>query len=86
LGATNPDRTGWNLFSRYVSSRCRQLLRKTSQKWKSGNKSDAGYAILSGAVKTDDFAWRDSCALRNIIDIEREFPIIADRNFYGLRS
>jgi hypothetical protein len=81
LGAANPDRTGRDLFSRYVPSRCSQLLWKTSQKWKSGNKPYAGYAILSAAVKPDDFTWRDTGASRNIIDVEREFRIIADWNF-----
>jgi hypothetical protein len=33
-------------------------------------------------VKTDDFIWRGGRASRNIIDIEREFAIVADRNFY----
>jgi hypothetical protein len=42
--------------------------------------TDAGYAI-STAVKPDDFTWRDSRASRNMIDVEREFRIIADWNF-----
>src|SRR5207244_604931 len=81
LCTADPDRTGWNLFSRYVPSWCSQLLRKASQEWKSGNKSYAGNTVLSAAMKPDDFTWRDSRASRDIIDVEREFRIIADWNF-----
>src|SRR5205814_4773344 len=49
------------------------------------NKSYAGHAILSRAVKTDDFACRDIRASRYIIDVEGEFRIVADRDFNGLR-
>src|SRR5882724_11643781 len=55
LRATNSDGTGRNFFPRSLPARRGQLLRKTSQKWKSGNKSYAGDTILSRAVKTDDF-------------------------------
>src|SRR5262245_2926712 len=76
LCAANADRTGGNLFSRHVTARSGQFLRKTSQKRKPWNKSYAGDAILSSAMKIDDFAWGDIRASRNIIDIECEFRII----------
>src|SRR2546429_7094096 len=81
LSPTNPDRTGRNFFPRNFSARSSQLLRKTSQKWKSGNKSYAGDTILSRAVKTDDFARRRLRASGNVINVGCELPVIADWNF-----
>ena len=78
LCAADPDRTGWNLLSRHVTTRRGELFGETSQKWKSGNKSNAGDAIVSGAVKTDDVFWRNIRTSRHIIDIERELRVIAD--------
>src|SRR5262249_18514111 len=82
LCAADPDRTGWNLLSRHVTTRRGELFGETSQKWKSGNKSNAGDAIVSGVVKTDDVIWRNIRASRHIIDIERELRVIADWDFH----
>src|SRR5437016_2167827 len=81
LSPTNPDRTGQNFFPRNFPARSSQLLGKTSQKWKSGNKSYAGDTILSRAVKTDDFARRRLRASGNVINVECELSVITDWNF-----
>src|SRR5262249_14742642 len=86
LCAADSDRTGRNFFPWYIPPWSSQLLRKTCQKWESGNKSYAGDAILSHAVKTDNFLRRDIRASRNIIDIQCEFRIIADWNFDQART
>src|SRR5205814_9790123 len=62
-----------------------ELLRQPGQNWKAGTGYVAGDRILSRAVKTDHFASRDIRASRNLVDVEREFRIIADGNFNGSR-
>jgi hypothetical protein len=75
--ATEPAET----FVRGLSKRgTRNWLRQTGQKRKTGHEPNAGYCVFGRGMQRDDRVRSQGRVIRDAVEIEREFFVIANRN------
>ena len=79
--AANRDRASRNFLARCDTARSGEFWRKPAQKRKARREADAIDSILNVAMKIDDFCRRKRGLLRNSIEIEGKFSIVANRDF-----
>jgi len=80
LSIGNGNRTGRNFRARTFQAGHAQLLGQTSQKRKTGHEPNAGYCVFGRGMQRDDRVGSQGRVIRDAVEIEREFLVIANRN------
>src|SRR6202035_1856489 len=80
LRSADRDRASRNFFARNISPRGRNFKWQTAEKWKTRRESDTMNAVLGSAMKIDNFSRMNASALRDFLEVEREFLFITNRD------